>query len=75
MMTLAQIDAELAALHAARLRALNNKEVSLTVNGRQLTFTGPAALAQFDRHQAWLENMRNRLVNGGVRIRAGVPRG
>jgi multidrug efflux pump subunit AcrA (membrane-fusion protein) len=81
-MTVAQIDAELDAIHDARLKLLDNidRAISYTVGGRQVTTVGPSALMFIDRHEAWLENKRTRQVEieagrtGGMRVRYGAVR-
>lgn len=81
-MTVAEIDVELAALRKSRLSIIQKAEkaVSYTVQGRQVTVTGPTALERLNAHEDYLLRLRvqaERSVAGqprGMRIRYGNVR-
>lgn len=81
-MTVAEIDVELAALRKSRLSIITKAEkaVSYTVQGRQVTVTGPTAIERLNAHENYLLSQRVKAERDaaghsrGVRIRYGNVR-
>lgn len=81
-LTKAQLEAEFAAIHEARLALIENagKAISYTVGGRQVTIIGPNAIEKLNAHEAYVKAeyeaaCREELYGSrGIRVRAGVVR-